>query len=118
MFGGLLAWFAYGGLVMSWAGHRPTTPDDAHPFPYQNHGLMFVSARDLHDSHLLLAAVAGFVVLAVVFCVIGSLRHPGFVVEELSRRPEMAEPAPLWKVALFLGGFVLLMFVLPRWLRH
>ena len=58
--GMVLAWFALGGLVMSWAGHRPLAPSPAtgQVFPYNNHGVMFVSQRDLDATHLLLAVCA------------------------------------------------------------
>lgn len=40
-------WFSWGGLVMSWAGNRPLKPDALHPYAYNNHGIMYVSAMDL-----------------------------------------------------------------------
>ncbi len=38
---------------MSWAGHRPFAPDSSHPFAYNNHGIMYVSADDLFLSRTL-----------------------------------------------------------------
>ncbi len=62
----LLSWFAYCGLVMSWVGHRPLTPAPAtgQVIPYNNHGIMFVTQRDLDTTHIILAIFAAFSVLA------------------------------------------------------
>src|ERR1700748_2750732 len=62
----LAAWFGYVILVMSWAGHRPLQPDATHPFAYQDHGTIYVSAADLRTSHLWLAAFAALLAVALL----------------------------------------------------
>jgi len=68
----LMAWtgvslfFGYVAWVMSWAGHRPLKPDSLHPYLFNNHGIMYVSASDLWGSRVLLAAAVVLVATALV----------------------------------------------------
>jgi hypothetical protein len=64
----LLSWFAYCGLVMSWAGHRPLSPvpTTGQVIPYNDHGVLFVTQRDLDTTHLILAFCVVFGLLAYV----------------------------------------------------
>ena len=66
MWAGIGVWFAYGALVMSWAGHRPLRPDPPFTLPFQDHGTLFVSLSDLQLSHRLLLASGVLVVLGVI----------------------------------------------------
>lgn len=61
MVGAVFVLFAFSGLVTSWAGHRPLAPNPAtgQVIPYSNHGVMFVSQRDVDAAHLLLAICLG-----------------------------------------------------------
>ena len=61
----LLAWV---GLVASWSGHRPQTPTPAtgQTVPYNNHGVMFITQRDLDTSHAILVICVALGLLAYV----------------------------------------------------
>jgi hypothetical protein len=67
-FGALLAWLANGVLVMSWPGDRPLTPVPAtgQVIPYVEHGVIFVTQRDLNATHMILGVcvVLGFLAAA------------------------------------------------------
>lgn len=68
------AWMSNAFLVTSWAGHRALSPnwETGEVIPYNNHGIMYVTQRDLDSSHLLLAAAAALVVAAFVSNWIGN----------------------------------------------
>ena len=70
-----LAGWAWGGLVMSWAGHRPLapTPGTGQIIPYNNHGIMFVTQRDLDTTHILLGISVASGLLAY-FCYVADRR--------------------------------------------
>jgi hypothetical protein len=74
----LLAWFSWTGLVMSWAGHRPLRPDREHPYPYNDHGILYVSRDDLRVSHLLLGITLVMIVGVVLVHFSGRRLFPDF----------------------------------------
>lgn len=61
------AWLGWGFLLASW-GHKPPAPNPAtgHVIPFENHGLMYVTASDLWLSRGLLAATAIFLIAALI----------------------------------------------------
>lgn len=63
---GFGVFFGFVVMVMSWAGHRPLKPDALHPYAYNNHGVMYVSASDLWWSGSLQAAAILLVGIAIV----------------------------------------------------
>jgi hypothetical protein len=75
---GILAWFAWAALVMSWAGHRPITPDHEHPFPYNNHGIMYVSSDDLRASHICIGIALAFIAVTLTVHFLGLRLSPDF----------------------------------------
>ena len=68
---GLALWFWYIGLVMSWSGHRPLMPDASHPYPFTNHGMIYVTADDLRLSRAILMATLAALATAVVLTRVG-----------------------------------------------
>jgi hypothetical protein len=58
-----LAWFAWSGVVASWSGNRllRPTPATGQVIPYNDHGIFFVTLRDLitSDSILVVGVVLG-----------------------------------------------------------
>ena len=68
---GLVLWFWYAALVMSWSGHRPLTPNATHPYPFANHGLIYVTTDDLRLSHAVLTATLAVLAMAVVLTLVG-----------------------------------------------
>jgi hypothetical protein len=69
---GLIAiafWWTTCGFVMSWTGHRPLEPDPATGdiYPFNNHGIMYVSSSDLFWWHFGLFISIG-VFAAAVLC--------------------------------------------------
>ena len=101
-YGGLLAWFAWGSLVMSWAGHRPLAPDRDHPYAYENHGLMYVSEDDLRASHVCLAVAMVFLVSMTVVHFTGRRMFAHFEddVQSSSRR-DLHAPGTWVRLLLF-----------------
>jgi hypothetical protein len=68
---GLALWFWYAGLVISWSGHRPLTPDATHPYPFANHGVLYVTTDDLRLSNAVLTATLAALAIAVVLTLVG-----------------------------------------------
>ncbi len=101
----VLAWLGWGGLVMSWAGHRPLAPDRDHPFPYQNHGTMYVSSSDLQTSHVLLDLTLAFLLPTILVTVIGqnvySEFEDGLIKRSLAR-------VPPWRTLTFAIGVTIM----------
>lgn len=62
---GFALFFGYVALVMSWAGRRPLKPDAAHPYPFNNHGVIFVSSSDLWGSRGVLVSALVLVAAAL-----------------------------------------------------
>ena len=64
----VICWFAWAGLQMGWAGRRPLvpTPSTGNVIPFNNHGIMYVTQRDLDTERLwLLAVVVSFAIVGL-----------------------------------------------------
>ena len=59
---GLLAWFSFIGLTMSWVGNRPLKPNLDHPYPFHDHGMLYLSGADLWSAGICLGVGAVFFV--------------------------------------------------------
>ena len=71
----LVTWLAYNLLVMGWIGHRPAHPDALHPYPYQDHGVVYVTAADLLLSRTLLGLAGGLGAVAIIVSILGRRRY-------------------------------------------
>jgi hypothetical protein len=72
-------WWSAVGYTMSWSGHRPLQPDPASGriYPFNNHGIMYVTAQDIFWWHLgLYTAFALAAVTAACYYGAKYLRRP------------------------------------------
>jgi hypothetical protein len=70
---------------MSWAGTRPLKADAAHPYAFNDHGVLYVSRADLRTLHVWLGVAVGFVAATALAEYLGRRRYPDFAVPHSAR---------------------------------
>ena len=100
-------WFQYGSIEMSWAGHRPLTPDPStgNVISINNHGIMYVSQADLDFQHY-------FVLPGLLF---GGAGVVLFLAARIMGEPDQAPPNARLKRAGTIAEVALIAFM-PIWL--
>ena len=112
---GLLAWFTFIGLTMSWVGNRPPKPNLDHPYPFNDHGMLYLSRADLWTAGTCLGVGAAFFVAMGFSEYIGRKNYQDFVVPRSRRSSAPRQWGRLFQVLqvlvfLALAGVVLFTF--------
>ncbi len=63
---------------MSWAGRRPLKPDSLHPYPYNDHGIIYVTADDLHLSRALIFSALALMTATFFVSIVGNRLDSSF----------------------------------------
>jgi hypothetical protein len=112
---GLLAWFTLIGLTMSWVGNRPPKPNLDHPYPFNDHRMLYLNRADLWTAGTCLGVGAALFVAAGFAEYIGRKRYQDFVVPRVRRSRAPRQRGRLFQVLqvlmfLAIAGAILFTF--------